>query len=116
DEFYLGATRRTDGGDASSRRARESAPRRAAGKTFYCRSDIWVEATLPDDWQKDCTRVVAFSDEYFALLAAHPELREAFALGASVALRIGTKVVLTVAEAVAEAPIHAAPVATPSGG
>ena len=95
DEFYLGSSRRA-GAEKASGRSAAVPPRRAAGKTFYCHEEIWVESSLPEEWRKDCMRVVAFSDEYFALLAAHPELREAFALGTSVALRIGETIVLTV--------------------
>ena len=72
--------------------------RRAAGRAFVRVGDSWVETGLPGDWAAKARRVVAFSDSYFALLAAHPELQAAFALGTSVAVRMGDELLLTTAE------------------
>ncbi|MGE3172457.1 MAG: VWA domain-containing protein [Planctomycetota bacterium] len=91
DEFFLGAPRRTGGREAP-------VTRRAAGRTFLRVGSRWIETGLPDDWAAQSRRVLAFSDDYFALLQAHPELRAALALGVEVVLRLGDGIVHTVAE------------------
>ncbi len=50
------------------------------GKTFILQNDVWTDTTFAPDTMT--TQQVTFlSDEYFALLDAHPELGEYFALG-----------------------------------
>lgn len=97
DEFYLGATRRLEAG--AEQKSKDTAARRAAGRTFYRRGTSWVEHGLPEDWEAKGERIAAFSEAYFALLKQNPELREVFALGTDVALRIGERIVRVVPEA-----------------
>jgi Ca-activated chloride channel homolog len=54
---------------------------RAVGdRTFHRRNDVWIDSTF--DPETDETRKITFlSDDYFRLLADHPELAEAIALG-----------------------------------
>ncbi len=91
DEFYLGGTRRADGAAATTVPALVT--QRAAGRTFLRVGERWLEVGLPSDWEAAARRVIAYGDDYFALLAAHPELRAAFALGSDVVLRVGDGVV-----------------------
>lgn len=65
---------------------------RAAGRTFYRAGDAWIDSACASDWAAKAEPVTAFSPEYFALLAAHPELKEAFALGAHVVLRVDERI------------------------
>ncbi len=96
DDFYLGATRRAGETIEGANRSANAITRRAAGRTFVQVGERWLEVGLPSDWAATCRKVVAFGDDYFALLAANPELRAAFALGRDVVLRIGGDVVAIV--------------------
>ena len=53
--------------------------RRVGTRTFALRGDTWVDTRKTDSMQ--VTKVRAFSEAYFKLIEAIPELREAFALG-----------------------------------
>lgn len=50
------------------------------GKTFIMQNGVWTDTTFQPDTM-ETQKVVFLSDEYFALLEAHPELGEYFALG-----------------------------------
>ena len=62
--------------------------RHVGARTFVLQGDAWVETTF-DPSKLTPTRVVFASDEYFALLEAHPDLGPAFALGAHVIAMAG---------------------------
>jgi Ca-activated chloride channel family protein len=59
------------------------AVRHVGARSFVLQGETWVETTF-DPSTMTPTKVVFASDEYFALLAEHPELGPAFALGANV--------------------------------
>lgn len=71
---------------------------RAGAKTFYRVGDRWIDQTCPTDWPARATKVVAFSAEYFRLLAAHRDLAPAFALGSRLVLMVGDRVLEIVPE------------------
>ncbi|HEX6813756.1 MAG TPA: VIT and VWA domain-containing protein [Planctomycetota bacterium] len=90
DDFYLGATRREkkDGRGRSTEMLK-----RAAGRVFVVVGTDLVEQGLPADWQKQVVEIEAFSDAYFALLKASPNLREVLALGERIVFRDGERIV-----------------------
>jgi Ca-activated chloride channel family protein len=53
--------------------------RRAGTRVFSLRGDTWVDTRMSDSLK--VTKVLAYSDAWFRLVEAIPELREAFALG-----------------------------------
>ncbi len=53
--------------------------KRVGARTFALRGETWVDTRVTDSLR--VTKVRAFSDAYFELMDAIPELREAFALG-----------------------------------
>jgi Ca-activated chloride channel family protein len=65
---------------------------RVGSRTFYLAGDRWIDRACGAEWPARARRVVAFSDEYFALLASHPDLKAAFALGTRVVLALGDDV------------------------
>ncbi|HEX5054329.1 MAG TPA: VIT and VWA domain-containing protein [Planctomycetota bacterium] len=91
DSYYLGAKRKDDRSDAG-RRGKELLMR-AAGRVFVVVGSDLVEQGLPDTWQKQAVVIESFSDAYFALLKAKPELREILALGERVVFRDGERIV-----------------------
>jgi hypothetical protein len=62
---------------------------RVGSKIFLKRGDTWVDAAKADTART--VRIKPFSDAYFKLIGAIPELREVFALGDKVI--VGTKAV-----------------------
>lgn len=64
--------------------------RHVGDKTFALVNDRWTDTAW--DGKKSPTKVVAFSDEYFKLLAQHPELKSHFALGERVLVVLGDEV------------------------
>jgi len=52
-------------------------------RTYVQQSGVWIDTTY-DPSTMTTTKIVFLSDEYFALLAEHPELAEALALGDAV--------------------------------
>ena len=52
-------------------------------RAFVNQDGVWIETTF-DPSTMTTVKVQFGSDDYFALLAAHPELAEAFALGEQV--------------------------------
>jgi Ca-activated chloride channel family protein len=71
------------------------ATRRAGTRTFVLKGDVWTDSRPMDSTK--IVRVRAFSDAYFRIMEAVPELREAFALGDKVivtgreiAIEVGT--------------------------
>ena len=72
------------GDGAGSVGGRSRAARRAVGtRTFVLRSGWWIDTGfVPDDFpEAERVTVTTLSDEYFELLAAHPELARCAALG-----------------------------------
>jgi hypothetical protein len=68
----------------------------AGGRTFVRDGERWVDAAW--DGKSEPTRVTAFTDAYFKLLAEQPELAKAFALGPRVVIVLGGKAYETVEE------------------
>ncbi len=62
--------------------------RQAGGRAFIMRDGVWTDTAFDPD-AMETTEVAFLSDEYFALLADHPELAEAFALGERVIVVAG---------------------------
>ncbi len=68
------------GGAISSTTEATNPIQTVGGKTFILRDSIWTDTTFqPDTMQTQ--KVEFLSDDYFALLAAHPELSQYFAVG-----------------------------------
>lgn len=88
DDSHLGATRKSGGRGNDA-----GLVRHAAGRAFVVAGDDVVEQGLPADWQKQAVVVEAFSDAWFAMLKASPQLREILALGDRVVFRDGTRIV-----------------------
>lgn len=76
------------GSDDAKSRAR--LVRTIADRTFTSRGGIWFDLAV--DLTKTRRRVEAFSDEYFALAKAHPEIAPALVLG-NLVLAVGDEVV-----------------------
>lgn len=66
--------------DAGERKAAPST-RKIGTRTFDRPEKTWIDSALTEELKKDMTKLEAFSDEYFALLLKHPELKDVFALG-----------------------------------
>jgi len=66
-------------GDADASIATNADMRRVGTRTFVRRGEAWVDTGKRDSMQ--VTKVRAFSEAYFKLIEAIPELREIFALG-----------------------------------
>lgn len=66
---------------------------RADGRTFLRVGSEIVEQGLPADWEKQAEALVAYGDEYFALLRHKPGLRSVLALGECVVFRDGLRIV-----------------------
>jgi hypothetical protein len=49
------------------------------GHTFYLVAGVWVDSRFRQDMAAGAEKVEAYSDEYFALLAEHPELAKVLA-------------------------------------
>lgn len=77
--------------------------RHVGDRAFVWTDGRWTDTTWNQKLQP--TKVAAFSDEYFALLAKHPELKPFFALGPRVLVVLGDQAFETVAEA-GEAPVR----------
>jgi Ca-activated chloride channel family protein len=59
-------------------------------RTFYQKNRVWQEADLPEN--ADTQNVKFFSDEFFALLEAHPELNAVATLDSDVLVQVGRQV------------------------
>jgi len=94
DDFFLGALRAkaADGRPAEARK-QAALVRRAAGSVFVQAGQDLVEQGLPGDWQAKAVVVIAFSDDYFALLRSKPELKDVLALGERIAFKDGERIV-----------------------
>ena len=57
-------------------------------RTYVHQSGVWIDTAF-DPSTMTTTKVVFLSEEYFALLAEHPELAEALALGEAVIVITG---------------------------
>lgn len=55
--------------------------RKIGTRTFDRPEQTWIDSGLTEELKKAMTKLEAFSDEYFALLLKHPELKDVFALG-----------------------------------
>ncbi len=62
-------------------------------RTFYNVDGAWVDSKVDDAARKAAKKVAYLSDDYFALLAKHPDDANAFALGSKVVVKIGEEVV-----------------------
>lgn len=91
DDVYLRGAHRDEVGRGRS--AGIVSTRRVDARTFYRVGERWIDAACKTGWEKQAERVVAFSEEYFALLAQHPDLAAAFALGTRVVVVVGDRVV-----------------------
>jgi len=60
-------------------------------RTFVLRGDTWID-TQYDSAKMKVTKIIFLSDEYFKLLADHPEIKDYLALGTHVVVVIGTDV------------------------
>jgi len=69
--------------------------RRIDGKTFYLRDGTWVDSEAPKEGARK--RIVAYSEEYMALVAKDRNLAKAFALG-RVVVKVGDVVYEVVTE------------------
>jgi Ca-activated chloride channel homolog len=81
-------------------------PRRAGGRTFVLRDSVWTDTQYKPAAGLRVVRVQAFSDAYFALAGAIPDVREAFAagdrvlvVGRSIAVEVTPSGVTTLADA-----------------
>ncbi|MFO1051808.1 MAG: VIT domain-containing protein [Planctomycetota bacterium] len=81
-----GAGLRTGGRGSAGRSA---LVQRFAGHGFVLVGDTWVDQLYTAEMKGKEKRIEAFSDDYFALLRAHPELRMLFAFTTRVVLVIG---------------------------
>ena len=70
--------------------------RHVGDRAFIWTGGRWTDTAWNEKLQP--TKVAAFSDEYFALLAKHPELKPFFALGPRVLVVLGDQAFETVAE------------------
>lgn len=77
--------------------------KRVGARTFALRGETWVDTRVTSSLKT--TKVRAFSDAYFRIIEAIPELREAFALGnrvriagKSIAIEIGDEGIATIDE------------------
>jgi Ca-activated chloride channel family protein len=94
DNFFLGALRaKAADGKSAEAKKQEALVRRAAGRVFVQAGQDLVEQGLPSDWQAKAVVVIAFSDDYFALLRQKPELKDVLALGARIAFKDGERIV-----------------------
>jgi Ca-activated chloride channel family protein len=67
--------------------------RKVADKVFQLREGVWTDRALAADRAyPKVTRVVAFSDEYFAMLRARPELGRYVALSERMRIVLGDEV------------------------
>lgn len=88
-----------DSDDARSRAAGLSvetikkAIQQVGSKTFYNVDGAWVDSKVDDAARKAAKKVTYLSDDYFALLAKHPEDASYFALGSKVVVKVGDEVV-----------------------
>jgi Ca-activated chloride channel family protein len=76
------------GGDAA-----QLLHRRIAGRSFYLAGGVWVDARFRADMQPRVREVQAYSDGWFALLEAHPELAPMFAFSTRLVVVLGDVVV-----------------------
>jgi len=60
-------------------------------RTFFLKKGVWQEAGVPEDAKVE--EVKYFSEEFFRLLEAHPELNAIAALDADVVVRMGDRAV-----------------------
>jgi hypothetical protein len=75
-------------------------------RAFLLLGEIWTETTF-DPSSMETVKVQFLSDDYFALLAANPELAAAFALGEQViAFANGVAFEVTAGEQPALDPVH----------
>ncbi len=72
---------------AATRVSEQQAARRASGRNFANVGGVWVEAGIPED--AEIVTVEFGSEAYFKLVEAAPALRDAFALGDRVVLKVG---------------------------
>ena len=79
-----------DDATGSGDRARAKLLRTLADRTFTSRGGVWFDLAV--DLTKTRRRVEAFSDDYFALVKAHPEIAPALVLG-NLVLALGDEVV-----------------------
>jgi Ca-activated chloride channel family protein len=74
----------TLGGDKEENKLSNEVAKRAGGKTFYRRGDVWTDAEFKADSKLPETALVFGSDAYFDLLKREPALAKFFALGEEV--------------------------------
>jgi hypothetical protein len=58
-------------------------------KTFILVGDVWQDVSNGQEPPQERTTVRFLSDEYFALLEAHPELAPYLAVGSRIVLQVG---------------------------
>jgi len=80
------------GGNATQQSVAELFARRVKDKTFVLRGGVWTDEACGDATGVARRTVTAFSDEYFALLAARPELAPYLALSPRLVVRLGNEV------------------------
>jgi Ca-activated chloride channel family protein len=62
---------------------------RVAGRTFILVGGVWIDRAYRPEMRGAERRIQAFSDEYFELLRAHPELGKAFAFSTRIVVVVG---------------------------
>jgi len=70
-------------------KAIEEMVKTAGAKTFYLNSGVWVDSEFKEGLEE--VKVKYLSDEYFALLAKHPEAAKYFAIDSKIIVVIGKK-------------------------
>jgi Ca-activated chloride channel family protein len=89
DQFFMGGGRVASAQEAILARF----VRKVADKVFQLREGVWTDRALAADRAyPKVTRVVAFSDEYFAMLRARPELGRYVALSERMRIVLGDEV------------------------
>ncbi|MCB9880382.1 MAG: VWA domain-containing protein [Planctomycetes bacterium] len=77
--------------DDESRRALSA--KRIDSRVFLQVEGVWVDSKLDEKLAKDVREIEAFTDAYFELLAAHPELAKAFAFSTSIVVVVDGKAI-----------------------
>jgi Ca-activated chloride channel family protein len=93
----LSATGSATGRGAVRDQTVASLARRMAGRTFLMIGGVWVDQNYREEMRGKEQKLEAFSSEYFALLAAHPELKPVFAFSTAVVIVLDGKAIEIVA-------------------
>ncbi len=63
-----------------------------AGRAFFQNGNQWIDNNVSTKNDEKSVRIKFGSDEYFALIAQHPEARPWFALGQNIKLLLGSSI------------------------